>query len=369
VLGRRDVEIAVLETARGGILLRGVGYQSNDVSVLTNISSDHLDLQGIHTLAELTEVKSVIARITRPSGWVVLNADDDLVASVAKRVRANVAFFSTTDGDRGASPTLQAHIPTGGRASLVRRGRLVEVERGRATTIVEVAEVPITIGGIALHNVENALAAAGGARGAGASIDAVAQGLRDFRPSADRSPGRLNLFRVGSRIVIVDFAHNEAGLTAVLRVAEGIAAGGAGRASPITAIIGTAGDRPDDSLVGVGRIAGQHAQRVAIKESLHYLRGRTREDVVEQFRKGLAEAGYAIDTVPIYETETQALRTELTAARTDGARASAPRVIVLMCHEERDAVFKLIAELGGRPIDVTAELTELVPRLQERPRR
>ena len=107
VLARRDVDVAVLETARGGIVLRGVGYESNDASVLTNVSSDHLDLQGIHTLPELAEVKSTISRITKPDGWVVLNADDPLVAAVARRVKAHVALFTLRGrrvADRRASP-------------------------------------------------------------------------------------------------------------------------------------------------------------------------------------------------------------------------------------------------------------------------
>ena len=133
---------------------------------------------------------------------------------------------------------------------------------------MEIGEVPITIGGLARHNVANALAAAGGARGLGATIEQVRDGLIDFRPSAERSPGRLNIYRLGARVVIVDFAHNEAGVAAILDVAEGIAAGAAGRAAPITAIIGTAGDRPDDTLRGIGRIAAERAQRVAIKQTL-----------------------------------------------------------------------------------------------------
>ena len=371
ILGRSDLDVAVLETARGGILLRGVGYESNDVSVLTNISADHLDLLGIHTLVALTEVKSVIARITRPTGRVVLNADDPLVAAVASRVRAPVVFFSMTDGSDGAGApaALVRHLVAGGEAMLLRRNRLVEVEGGRATTIAEVAEIPITIGGLARHNVENALAAAAGARAAGASIAEVARGLRDFAPSAVRSPGRLNLFRLGRRVVIVDYAHNEAGLAAILRVAQGISAGSAGRAAPVTAIIGTAGDRTDDALRGIGRIAAREADRVAIKETGRYLRGRSRESVIERIREGLGEAGYPVEQVPVYETETIALRTELVTGGGGGARPDAPRVIVLMCNQERNEVYRLIEELGGRPIDVASELTELVPRLQERPRR
>ncbi len=182
-----DVDVAVLETARGGIVLRGVGYESNDASVLTNVSSDHLDLQGIHTLPELAEVKATIARITRPDGWVVLNADDPLVAAVARRVRAQVALFSLDESTiAGRPPALAARRPGVRRpARYARRGRGRRGDPDRRP----VTEVPIAIGGIARHNVANALAAAGGARALGATIEQVADGLRDFRPTSDRSPG------------------------------------------------------------------------------------------------------------------------------------------------------------------------------------
>ena len=368
VLRRSDIDVAVLETARGGIVLRGMGYESNDASVLTNVSSDHLDLQGIHTLPELAEVKSTICRVTKPDGWVVLNGDDPLVAAIARRVRGHVAFFST------ATPTpavVRRHVAAGGRAYLIRDGGLTELEGDRASSIVDVRRVPITIGGLARHNVANALAAAGGARGLGATLAQVREGLMDFAPSSDRSPGRLNLFRLGSRVVIVDFAHNEAGISAVMDVAEGIAAGGAGRTAPITVIIGTAGDRPDDTLRGIGRIAAQRAQRVAIKETLKYLRGRSAAAVVGELMAGVKAGGMAPADVPVYRSETAALKAELNGAATNGhgRGADAPRVIVLMCHEERDEVFDLLQSLGARPVDIASELTTIVPRLQERPRR
>jgi cyanophycin synthetase len=369
VLARHDVDVAVLETARGGIVLRGVGYESNDASVLTNVSSDHLDLQGIHTLPELAEVKATICRITRPDGWVVLNADDPHVAAVSRRVRGQVAYF--TLGGRG-SRIVAGHRARDGRAYLVHRGMMVEANGSDETEIVEIARVPLTIGGLAPHNVANALAAAGGARGLGASVAQVRDGLVDFAPNAERSPGRLNLYRLGARVIIVDFAHNEAGVAAILDVAEGIAAGSAGRAAPITAIIGTAGDRPDDTLRGIGRIAASRAQRVVIKETLKYLRGRTAQSVVGELLAGIKSAGVSAGDVPVYRSETEALRAELNGsagAAASGGRPVANRVIVLLCHEERDAVFELLAELGARPVDVATELTELIPRLQARPRR
>jgi cyanophycin synthetase len=361
ILGRSDLDLAVLETARGGLVLRGMGYESNEVGVVTNVSSDHLDLQGIHTLPELAEVKSTVVRVTKPDGWAVLNADDPLVAAMSRRVRASVAFFTLGDGETGA--VRRVVVDGTGRAYVIRDGWMVELEGEEAREIVEVGRVPITIGGLARHNVANALAASAAARGLGATIDEVRDGLVDFRPTTDRSPGRLNLYRLGARIVIVDFAHNEAGVSAILDVAEGIAGGAAGRAAPITMIIGTAGDRPDDTLRGIARISAERAQRVAIKETQKYLRGRSRESIVGELMAGIRAAGGPTNDVPVYESETVALRSELADA------TGKPRIVVLLCHEERDEVFALLKSLGAKPIDVATELTSLVPRLQERPHR
>jgi len=361
ILARSDLDVGVLETARGGLVLRGMGYESNEVGVLTNVSSDHLDLQGIHTLPELAEVKSTVVRVTKPDGWCVLNADDPHVLALASRVRGHVALFTLVPG--GSARVRRHAARGGGRGYAIDGGWIVELEGGRSSRILEVRRVPITIGGVARHNVANALAAAAAARGLGLSLEQVADGLADFRPSSELAPGRLNLFRHVSTIVIVDFAHNEAGVSAVLDVAEGIAGGAAGRAAPVTAIVGTAGDRPDDTLRGIGRIAAERAQRVAIKETRHYLRGRSREAVIGEIQAGIRAGGGSPANVPVYESETAALRGEL--ANADGR----PKVVVLMCHEEREAVFALLEKLGAKPIDVASELTTLVPRLQERPRR
>ena len=350
ILERTDVDVAVLETARGGMVLKGVGYESNDASILTNVTSDHLDLQGIHTLPELAEVKSTICRITKPAGWVVLNADDRYLAPVARRVKANVAYF-TLEGDRSA--VVRRHLRAGRRAYLVRDGVLGEAQGSAWRRIAEVREVPIAFGGFARHNIANALAAAAGARALGATIPEVRAGLRDFRPTAGASPGRLNVFRADRQVVIVDFAHNEAGIHALFDVAEAIAGG-----APVTAIIGTAGDRPDDTLRGMGRIAAERASRIAIKETLTYLRGRSRAGVIGEIRAGAVGAGWK-DEIPVYESEPGALRGELDLA--EASKDQAPGVIALLCHEDRDGVFKLLAERGFQAVDSVAELTALLP--------
>jgi cyanophycin synthetase len=365
ILRRTDVGVAVLETARGGLVLRGMGYESNEASVFTNVSSDHLDLQGIHTLPELAEVKATVCRVTKPDGWTILNADDPLVAAVARRVRAKVALFSL-DPDR--SPAMRRHRAAGGRGYALRGGRLVEWDGAEEREILPVADLPVALGGLATYNVANALAAAGGARAMGATLEQVADGLRDFRPSAELSPGRLNLYRLGRRVVIVDFAHNEAGTGAILEVAASIAGGAAGRTSPITAIIGTAGDRPDDTLRGIGRIATMGAQRVAIKETLMYLRGRDRAGVVDTILEGIREGGGDPASVPVYETEERALEAELVGAGALAAgngRPDAPRVIVLFCHAERDAVSAMLERLGARQVDASSGLPEISPRLAD----
>ncbi|MCI0346794.1 MAG: hypothetical protein L0221_15330, partial [Chloroflexi bacterium] len=263
-------------------------------------------------------------------------------------------------------PRIRRHLSRGGRAYIVRRGEVGEANGRRFAPIAALRDIPIAFGGLARHNVANALAASGGARALGASIEEVGAGLTDFRPSADNSPGRLNVFRNGSRVVIVDFAHNEAGISAVMDVAEGIAAGAAGRMAPITIVIGTAGDRPDDTLRGIGRIAAQRAQRVAIKETLHYLRGRTRRSVIGELLEGVEAGGGRPDDVPIHESETIALRAE--AGNSVGPAGSA-RVVVLLCHEDRPGVMKLLAEMGFSGVESAAELEALVPRLEDRPRR
>lgn len=354
ILHRDDLDVAILETARGGILLRGVGYESNEASVITNVSSDHMDLQGIHTLPELAEVKSVIARLTKPSGWVVLNADDRHVAGIARSVRGKVAFFSVA-GDRSAR--VRRHLAGGGRAYLVREGRLGEADGDRWRPIAALADIPVALGGVARHNVANALAATGAARALGVSLAVVKRGLQTFVPSTEDSRGRLNVFQDERRVVLVDFAHNEAGVAVLFDVADAIARSLAsdGRRAPISAIVGLAGDRPDDTLRGVGKIVAGRVDRFVQKEMLHYLRGRTRASVLGEIRAGAIDGGWTGE-IPVYGTEPEALAAELDRTET----SERPELIVLLCHEDREGVYDLIEKRGLRPIDDPAELARLV---------
>jgi cyanophycin synthetase len=335
------------------MVLKGIGYESNEASVLTNVSSDHLDLHGIHTLPELAEVKSTVARITKPDGVAVLNADDPLVAAVARRVRARVCFFSMSAGNR----RIRRHVANGGLAMVLEDGWLTELDGGRTHRVVRADAIPATIRGLARHNVANALAAAGAARAMGATLEQVRDGLRTFRPSAEQAPGRLNMYRVGKRLVIVDFAHNEAGVNVVLDVAEGLIGNKRARAgkSFLSMVIGTAGDRPDDTLRGIGRIAAERTDQVAIKETLGYLRGRSRESTIGEMLDGVRSGGGRPTDVVVYEDEASSVRGELSAPGRLAA-VDQPGILVVMCHAERDGVVAAITAAGGTPVESVSDL-------------
>ena len=190
MLGLPGVQLAVTETARGGILRRGVGVAYNDVSVVTNISADHLGLGGIDTLDQLAEVKAVITKITKPTGWCVLNADDPRTFAMRLGTKAQVWVF-TTDPD---SPSGRVVLDGGGRVTTVMDGWVAVLEAGRdPLPVVPVLDVPMTLAGLSRVNVENVLAAASATLALGFTAEQVAAGLRGFDPGVN-NPGRMNVW-------------------------------------------------------------------------------------------------------------------------------------------------------------------------------
>ena len=268
VLADPRVRLAVTETARGGILLRGMGITANDVSVVTNVSADHLGLQGIDTLDQLAEVKAVITKVTKPTGWVVVNGDDPRTFAMRLGSPARPFVFSRDPG----SPTLRAALNEGGRAATVLDGDLVVLDAGGDPThLVPVADIPMTLAGLSHFNVENALAAAAAGLAIGLSPAAVVEGLRDFQPDPTHNPGRMNIYSVDEVTVVIDLAHNEAGLAALLEVMGGLRPPG-GR---LLLGLGTAGDRTDEIITMIGEIGARGSDRAVIIHKDSYLRGRT----------------------------------------------------------------------------------------------
>jgi len=344
VLAEPGVELAVLETARGGILLRGIGYERNDVSVVTNVSADHLGLQGIDTLDELADTKAAVVRITRRDGWAVLNADDPRVWQMRRETRAH--WYPFTLDSR--SPAAAAALAAGGRAALLEDGWLVLRRPGaRKRRLAPAAELPVTFAGLSRYNVANALAASAACDALGIPAAVIARGLRSFSQDATTNPGRLNLFERGKVHVLVDFAHNEAGLAGLIEVARDLAAAGRGM---VRLALGTAGDRTDEILHRMGELSGAGAGEVVICEKRHYLRGRLLDEMNAILRAGIAAGGYARD-VPSYPNELSALQALVERSRRGD-------IVVVMSHVERSEIFHWLAGAGFQSVS-PARLREL----------
>ena len=335
VLAHKNVRLAVTETARGGILLRGIGLTRNDVSVVTNVSADHLGLQGIDTVDQLAEVKGVVPRITRPGGWAVLNADDPRVFAMRTTIKAHPWVFSR-DPD---SPAIREVLSTGGRATTVIDG-WVSVLKPDADPdpLIELVDVPMTLAGLSRFNVENTLAAASAALAVGIPREVVVKGLGSFRPDPEHNPGRMNFFSIGDVSVVVDLAHNEAGLEALLEIMNGVRRPEA----RLLLGLGAVGDRQDELVDKLGEIGARDADVVVIAHKERYLRGRTTEELEELLRAGAARVG--VEDVPAYPTEVAGL-----AALVEQAQPG--DVVGLMCHADRQGVYDWIAAHGGTADD------------------
>lgn len=316
VLTDPEVDVAVIETARGGILLRGIVCQSVDVSVFTNISADHLDLQGVRTIEGLAWTKGLITRITRPEGYAVLNASDPLIMEATREIAAQKFLVSRAPD----APELVAHGAAGGLIMTVVDGDMTLIETGIPTVVLPIGEVPIASGGAAGFMVENSLFAAAAALAAGATMTQVREGLTSFRNTPEMNPGRLNVFERDGAKVIVDFAHNEAGLAALLDFAQSLRT----ESGRVIAVIGTAGDRTDASLIEIARMATLASDYVIAKNTTKYLRGRSPEELMGHYLSGIKSGR----DVP-YEVSDN----ELTAVVRALELANPGDVIAVMAHE------------------------------------
>jgi len=243
VLADPGVDFAVLETARGGILKRGLAYDRVDVSVVLNVSSDHLGLDGVETLDDLARVKAVVAQ--RASRAVVLNAEDDYCVGMAASLRDGVeVIYFALDAD---NPTLLRHLENGGRAVYLQDMTLVLATGSRHEALLDARQMPVSLGGAARYNIANALAAAAALTAHGFGNEEIAAGLRGFVSDAKHNPMRSNVFDVDGVTVIVDYAHNCAAYAALADSARAMSAG------RLVGVVAAPGDRRDADLIDIGR--------------------------------------------------------------------------------------------------------------------
>lgn len=325
------IDVAVLETARGGMLLRGLAFESSDVGVVTNVSEDHLGLHGVYTVEKLAEVKALVVKYTRPEGFVVLNADDPRVLRL-RDVAVARPFLVTR---KAISDDVRAHIDAGGWALTVNDGLDVTWwHDGEHQLLTSLRDVPMTFAGRAPHMVENALCAAGALLGIGVDANEVRAGLAAFHNTSIDNRGRLNVYEYNDATIVLDFAHNVSGLEQLIAFGRSFVRPG----GKLTAVIGTAGDRDDSVFHGLARHAASCADAVVLKDSQKYLRGRVLGEMPALMREGIKEAG---QDVPVREAGS-----EREASLMAFQDANPGDVVVLMCIEDYDYLIPWLDEHG-----------------------
>jgi cyanophycin synthetase len=341
VLGNPLVEAAVLETARGGILRAGLGFDRCDVAIVTNIASgDHLGLSDVNTPEELARVKGTIVANVAPGGAAVLNANDPLTAAMAERCPGSVVFFAADP----EHPVVRAHRTGGGRAVVVRDGRIVLIEGTGERALCRLAEVPLTRGGRIGFQVENVLAATAAAWVLGLGLDDMHAGLASFASEVGQTPGRFNVLDYRGGTVVVDYGHNEAALHAI------IAAVGQIRHRRRSIVFAAAGDRRDVDIIRQGAILGDGFDRVVLYEDEAFLRGRADGAIFALFRQGLA-GGCRVGEVHEVRGTLRAVEFAL--------RSIEPDELIVVHPDPLDATLDLIGRLVDEARDEPAEPTPL----------
>jgi len=292
VLRQPNIDVAILETARGGLLRRGLGVERADAALITNIAEDHLGDFGSQSLAELLAIKWVVSRTVRDSGLLVLNADDRRLVAKAREYDGRIAWFSMD----GGNPVIRQQESDNGVAYVLHDGKLLRIADRRREPLAAVEDVPITLGGAARHNVANVLAAAALTEGMGLAPGEIAAGLRTV--SQATNPGRSNLYTIDGFRVLVDFAHNPEAMQALFAMA---------RALPATRRVlcfGQAGDRTNVQIRELARSAWSIGLDLAIISELeHYRRGRAPGEVFGIIRDELKKSGAREDQVLYFEEE------------------------------------------------------------------
>jgi cyanophycin synthetase len=278
ILQDPTVEVAVLESARGGILRSGLAFDASDIGVVLNVAADHLGIGDIDTLEQMAHLKSVVAEAVQPNGYAVLNADDPLTAQMRDRVKSKLAWFSMSPDN----PLIQEHTQQGGLAAVYENGYLSILQGDWTLRIEQAANVPLTMGGRAPFMIANALAASLAAYAYGVQIEQIRAGLATFRASSSQTPGRMNLFNLGEYHALVDYAHNPHSYEALGGFIRNWTAG------ERIGVIGGPGDRRDEDFIMLGRLSAEIFDRIIIKEDDDN-RGRPRGDAAELISKGIMQ--------------------------------------------------------------------------------
>lgn len=328
VLRDPRVELAVLETARGGILRRGLAITSCDAALVTNIAADHLNDYGIDDLDAMARAKLVAAQIVKPTGTVALNARDPWLMAHVATVRAKVTLFADLEVEEGRVETQRVLAAHGGARVVARDGQIFVDD----VALMRVDEVPITFGGAARYNVENVLGVVATARGLGMEPGVIAAALRSF--AMRDNPGRGQLLDHHGVKILLDFGHNPDGVRAVLQLVRALRTQAPGK---LVIIAASPGDRSDSDIEGVVReIAALRPDHLIVRELTGYLRGRELGAVPAIYERMFADLGFPGEIYELAEDEVSGLRRAL-------ALTSPGDLVVMLVHMDQDEVRAFLA--------------------------
>ena len=326
ILSNKTVDAAVLETARGGIVRKGLGYDLADVGVLVNISDDHLGIDGINTLEELAHTKALVIEAIKPNGYAVLNADDSMTPYMLNRVRSNVIMFSRII----TSSLFKKHCKNPNNIAVFVKDSFVWVLKdSKKIPLIGLEDIPITFGGLVECNVENSLAAIAALIGLDVPMDIIKKGLSSFQPDVVLNPGRFNIFDMGGFKVMIDYSHNIAGYNAVVKFIQKV------KAKRLVGIMGMPGDRLNSNIKEVGELCARSFAKIYIKEDVD-LRGRKTREVAELLEASIINSGAKRENVEIILSETEALEKAMLDAR--------PGDLIALFYEELDPVIHMITK-------------------------
>ncbi|MGK0390586.1 MAG: cyanophycin synthetase [Maribacter sp.] len=315
VLRDPTVDFAVLETARGGLIRAGLGFHHCDIGIVTNVAADHLGLKGIHTLDQLARLKGVIPEVVLPSGTAILNADDDLVYAMRENVKGAVALFSMDENN----PRIQRHMRNGGLSAIYEDGYVTICKGSWKMRVEKVVNIPLTFGGKARFMIQNVLPAVLTGYIRGFRLDDIKMAITTFIPSPSQTPGRLNMFNFQNFKVLVDYAHNPAGMRGLSKFIENL------ENSPKIGIIAGIGDRRDEDNIEMGMIAGEMFDEVIIRQDKN-LRGQTEERLISLLEKGIRkyDPNKVIHIIPL---ESEAISFAIKNAKKDSLIAMCSDVV------------------------------------------
>lgn len=304
VLSSKDIDIALLEVARGGLVKRGLGYDLADVAVVTNIGDDHIGLDGIEDKEDLAFAKSLVIEAVKSSGYSVLNADDEMIEYLMERASGNKILFSRNPENE----IIKKHIDAGNIALCIEEDSIYIYDEGKNTRLIDIDKVPITFNGILDCNIENVLAASSTLYGLGKPLAMIRNGLMTFKSDEVMNPGRFNMFDIGSIKVMMDYGHNIDGYEEVGKFIS------QRNDKRNIGIIGSPGDRTNEQIFNIGAKSAEIFSKVYIKEDTSP-RGRNTGEVANILREGLISKGFLPEEIEIIHSETEALRSAVMDSR------------------------------------------------------